>query len=149
MVLHLRWNDLLMVYQMLFEIEENCIIFYYVKESRSNSFVSGATGSSSSVNIVDDVSWSMVVDNMLDVVNVYTSCCYISTDKDISVSVTKRIKAFLSLLLVLATMQRRDTLSKSCEMIMQCFNIVFHVDENHNWRLWITIKQRSKLLLSL
>ena len=91
MVLHLRWNDLLVVYQVLFEIEENCIIFYYVKESRSDSFVSSATGSSSSVDIVDDVSWCMVVDNMLDVVDVYTSCCHISADKNISVSVTKRI----------------------------------------------------------
>ena len=104
MVLHFRWNDLLMVYQVLFQIKQNRIIFCYVKESRSDSFVSSATGSSSSVDIVDDVSRCMVVDNMLDVVDVYTSCCHISTDKDISVSVTKRIKAFLSLLLVLATM---------------------------------------------
>ena len=118
---------------MLFKIEEDCIIFCYVKESRSNSFVSSTTGPTSSVDIVDDVSWCMIVYNMLDVIDVYTSCCHISTDKDISVSVTKSIKTFLSLLLVLATMQRCDTLSKSCQMIMQCFNIVLHVDEDHNW----------------
>lgn len=66
------------------------------------------------MNVVDDVCWCVVVNDVLDVVDVDSSCSYVCTDKDVGMAVSEGVESFLSLLLVLASVQRCHALAKPC-----------------------------------
>lgn len=122
-----------MINQVLLQIVKNGFVFHHIEECSCGALVSSTTCTSSPVDVVDDVRRRMVVNDVLDVVDVDSSCGDVCADKDVSMTVPQCVEPFLSLLLVLASMQRCDALSKPCQMIMQSLYIVLHVHEDDDW----------------
>ena len=60
---------------MLFEIVKNVFVFDHVDECCGHAFVTGTTGPTSPVDIVDKFVWGMIVYDMGDVINIDTSSC--------------------------------------------------------------------------
>ena len=76
-----------MINQVLLQIVKDGFVFHHVEERGCGALVSGTTCTSSPVDVVDDVRRCMVVDDVLDVVDVDSSCGDVCADKDVSMTV--------------------------------------------------------------
>ena len=101
------------------------------------------------MDVFSDVGWCVEVYYMCHVVNIDTSRHNIRAHKDVCMSVSQRVEAFLSLLLRLLTMNKCNSLPGTCQEIMQVVHISDQVDENDDRCLMVSIEDLHKFGLAL
>ncbi len=102
-ILEEGWNLLVGLLEKLKEVTDDTTVAT-VEERSGDTSVTGTSSTTNAVNVVIDISWEIVVDDMGDVWNIKTTSSNSGSDQDWAASVAEHLESTLTLALCAVTM---------------------------------------------